>query len=326
MLPKLAECPKYRSNPISSPAASRGSQLDALYRGAIPESDAFTSEEIASIRWARRMTELHAGGDDIIYDEKDLKVQVLGMDGTADACVPLSNLSFDLKTGQVHNYREQQAAYALGFMYRYFTSSWRVILLFSDQRHVEELFFTEESAIQILRDVMSKAVDEMAVATPCDYCNWCKNKFTCEQRLEKVAWWYKQSGDAIDWEKELDDPDKLAQFLDLCSIISRDGGLHDLAKEKAKAILSGGGKLTGFGLRSRKGTEFIEPKDIAQHVDALGIDAILAAYGNMRAEKFRGLWEAKLGSEPVPTSIIQSGPGSSYVSATKKTTKPQPNN
>ena len=337
-LPKLAECVRFEGMAGAGPAAERGNVLDKLYRevlGGVAELDP-NNDDHRGIAWAVGMTRILANkqADDvgpeifttesILWKEDELRVQAMGMQGTADCALPHARTSIDLKTGQERNYMEQQSLYALGFMSRYNVDRWTVVLIYSDLRTMKTLDFTRPWAESIIRNLMARVNDPQSVATPCDYCNWCKNKFTCEPRLEKVAWWYKQSGDAIDWDKELDDPDKLAQFLDLCSIISRDGGLHDLAKEKAKAILSGGGKLTGFGLRSRKGTEFIEPKDIAQHVDALGIDAILAAYGNMRAEKFRGLWEAKLGSEPVPTSIIQSGPGSSYVSATKKTTKPQP--
>ena len=55
-------------------------------------------------------------------------------------------MSADLKTGQLRNYREQMAAYALGFMEATFRTEWTSHLLFCDQRQLITHRFTYDEA------------------------------------------------------------------------------------------------------------------------------------------------------------------------------------
>ena len=68
-------------------------------------------------------------------------------------------MSADLKTGQLRNYREQMAAYALGFMDATFRTEWTAHLLFCDQRQLVTHRFTYEEAKAHYRP-FNRLVDE----------------------------------------------------------------------------------------------------------------------------------------------------------------------
>jgi hypothetical protein len=338
-LPKLAECVRFEGKAGAGPAAERGNTLDKLYRevlGGVAELDP-NNEEHKGISWAVDVTRILANkqADDvgpeifttesILWKEDDLRVQAMGMQGTADCALPHARTSIDLKSGQERNYMEQQALYALGFMARYNVDKWTVILLYSDLRKMVELKFTRYWAESMIRNLMARVNDPLSVATPCDYCNWCAKKYTCAERLETVAFWAGKDPATIDWQAEMNDPVKLAQFINLCSIITSKDGLEDYARGLARDKLNTGENVPGFVLRNRKGREYVEPETVAIHAEQLGIANILAAYGSLSAEKFKGLWETALSGVPFPTDEIKSGPGSQFVaSQPKPKTKPQP--
>jgi hypothetical protein len=247
----------------------------------------------------------------------------MGMQGTADCALPHARTSIDLKTGQERNYMEQQALYALGFMSRYNVDKWTVVLIYSDLRTMKTLEFTRPWAESIICNLMARVNDPVAVATPCDYCNWCAKRYTCAERLETVAFWAGKDPATIDWQSEMDDPVKLAQFINMCSLITSKDGLEDYARGLARDKLNTGEDVPGFVLRNRRGREYVEPETVAIHAEQLGIANILAAYGSLSAEKFKGLWETALSGVPFPTDEIKSGPGSQFVaSQPKPKTKP----
>jgi CRISPR/Cas system-associated exonuclease Cas4 (RecB family) len=336
-LPKLAECVRFEGKAGAGPAAERGNTLDKLYRevlGGVAELDP-NNEEHKGISWAVDVTRILANkqADDfgpeifttesILWKEDDLRVQAMGMQGTADCALPHARASIDLKTGQERNYMEQQALYALGFMSRYNVDKWTVVLLYSDLRKMVELKFTRYWAESMIRNLMARVNDPLSVATPCDYCNWCAKKYTCPERLETVAFWAGKDPATIDWQAEMNDPVKLAQFINLCSLITSKDGLEDYARGLARDKLNTGEDVPGFVLRNRKGREYVEPETVAIHAEQLGIANILAAYGSLSAEKFKGLWETALNGVPFPTDEIKSGPGSQFVaSQPKPKTKP----
>jgi hypothetical protein len=260
--------------------------------------------------------------ESILWNEDDLRVEACGMRGTADCALPHARTSIDLKTGQERNYIEQQALYALGFMARYNVDKWTVVLLYSDLRKMTAIDFTWSWAEIIIRNLMARVNDPVAVATPCEYCNWCAKRYTCAERLETVAFWAGKDP-TIDWHDELNDPVKLAQFISMCSLITSKDGLEDYARGLARDKLNTGEDVPGFVLRNRRGREYVEPETVAIHAEQLGISNILAAYGSLSAEKFKGLWETALGGVPFPTDEIKSGPGSQFVaSQPKPKTKP----
>jgi hypothetical protein len=336
-LPKLAECVRFEGMAGAGPAAERGNTLDKLYRevlGGVAALDP-NNEEHKGVSWAVDVTRILAKkeADDvgpeifttesILWKEDDLRVQAMGMQGTADCALPHARTSIDLKSGQERNYVEQQALYALGFMERYNVKTWTVVLLYSDLRQMREFKFTQYWAENIIRQLMARVNDPQSVATPCEYCNWCAKKYTCAERLETVAFWAGKDPATIDWHAEMNDPVKLAQFINLCSLITSKDGLEDYARGLAREKLNTGEDVPGFVLRNRKGREYVEPETVAIHAEQLGIANILAAYGSLSAEKFKGLWETALSGVPFPTDEIKSGPGSQFVaSQPKPKTKP----
>jgi hypothetical protein len=320
-LPKLAACAKYESSPVAGPAADRGTAMDALYRGVLAGTDTIdhAQDDHRSVAWAVDTTILLAGPRGRIETrEENLRVEACGMPGTADALLLDRDTSIDLKTGEERNYLEQQAAYALGFMEAHWVDEWTVFLLYCDLRKMVKLEFTREEAEQIVRGVLAKVHDPEATATPCDYCGWCARKFTCRERLEGVAWWAGKDPATIDWDTELADPVKLAQFLDLCAVITRDGGLNDMARSRAKDLLINKVDVPGYALRSKKGAEWVLPNDVGHWIQRMGHGAVLEAYGNLGAEKFRALWRDRVTDQPFPEGMVQVGPGSQYVTKTTK--------
>ena len=166
-LPKLAECVRFEGMAGAGPAAERGNTLDKLYRevlGGVAELDP-NNDDHRGIAWAVGMTRILANkqADDvgpeifttesILWKEDELRVQAMGMQGTADCALPHARTSIDLKTGQERNYMEQQALYALGFMSRYKVDRWTVVLIYSDLRTMKTLDFTRPWAESIIRNL-----------------------------------------------------------------------------------------------------------------------------------------------------------------------------
>jgi hypothetical protein len=323
-LPKLDACAKYEGSAVAGPAADRGTELDALYRAVLAGTGTLdlANDDHRSVGWAVDTTRLISHGSPILSAEDDLRIEAAGMTGTADAAIPDEDVSIDLKTGEERDYHQQQAAYALGFMDRFFTDAWTIFLLYCDLRKAVKHTFTRAEAEHTVRSVIAKAKDPLARPTPCEYCDWCAKKFTCRERLEGVAWWAGKDPATIDWDVELADPARLAAFLDLCSIIAKDGGLNEMARSRAKDMLVAGTSVPGYALRNRKGSEFVLPIDVGRWIGRIGFGAILDAYGTLSAEKFRAAWHEKMPAEPFPDNIVQIGPGSQFIAKnkTKKTT------
>lgn len=322
-LPKLAACAKYQGAEFAGDAANRGTEMDTLYRGILAGTGTMdiTNEDHRAVWWAVETTRLLAHGSPILSAEDDLRIEACGMTGTADAAIPDEDASIDLKSGEERDYHSQQAAYALGFMDRYFVDEWTVYLLYCDLRKVVKHQFTRAEAEDIVRHVVARVKDDLARPTPCEYCDWCAKKYRCRERLEGVAWWTGKDPATIDWDVELSDPARLAQFLDMCAVIAKDGGLNDMARSRAKAFLVDGKEVPGYGLRNRKGSEWVLPLEVGRHIQRMGFGPVLDAYGNLSAEKFRALWAERITDRPFPEEIVQVGPGSQYVASTKKKSK-----
>jgi hypothetical protein len=329
-LPKLAECPRYESSGGSSDAANRGTALDAAFRNiltgtAVGWSPDANKEDVASIEWAVNTARLLAGTKPILADEDDLRIECLGMTGTADAACPDAGWSADLKTGQVRNYLEQQAAYALGFMDKYFESEWTVHLLFSDERRVVTHTFTLESAEVIVREVMARVNDEHAQATPCDYCSWCAKRFTCETRLLPLSTLLTGAPDKLDINAIKADSAKLGEILAITKDI---GDLHDELKSAAVETMVKGEQVPGWRLQKGRETKTVPALQLAANLkgknllEAAGSQRVLSELGNLSADKFGKLWTETF-SEPMPESIIQTNHGSPFAVRQKQTKNKQ---
>lgn len=311
-LPKLAACPCFEANPNAGPAAERGSALDTIFRGrvqgALDQPELFyqpTSSDLAAVDWAVNMVRALAGGSTLLVRENECRVQVPGMDkpGTADAILPQKFAHADLKTGLKRNYREQMAAYALGLMEQYFAPEWTAHLLFCDQREVVTLRFTYDEAKQIVSEVIAQFDDPEKQPAPCEYCGWCAKSETCTARVgaAETAMTITQPG--FDFASVLRDNEKLGRFLVACSVLD---DFRSHAEDVAKERLQAGEPVLGWKLNNRRGPEFINHDDVGRFVPQFGFAAVLAAYGNLSAKKFREVWEAK-SDKPFPEELIKHG-------------------
>lgn len=327
LLPKLAACPKFEPQEDAGPAAERGTALDIAFRAEIaglePEVE-ISLDDGDAIQWALDTARILAGDAVLDANEENLRIEAAGMEGTADLLCEARNWSADLKSGQVRNYYHQQAAYALGFMDRYFLDEWTVYLLFCDERHVVRLDFTREEAEAAIRDVKARRLDPLSVPTPCDYCGWCARRWRCQERLETVAWFLRLDPATVNMEEEAKDPKKLAALLDLTHEVCKDDGLHDFLKKKASDHLLSGEGVPGWKLCSGKETRTVCALRIQETVNGksllqkAGTQAVFAAFGNMSATKFEALWVKANGEGSAPPADwIETKRGAAYVAKAK---------
>jgi hypothetical protein len=326
-LPKLAICACFEPNPIAGEAAARGGKLDGIFRrriiGDSSDETSVLKDDLDAIDWATNTLRAIAGTAHIIADEERCRIECLGLTGTADAWIPELGMSADLKTGQFRNYREQMAAYALGFMEATFRMSWTVHLLFCDQRQLVTHQFTYAEAKAIVSEVIARYHDFGKEPVVCEYCSWCSKAETCPARLQLVdkALVPAASDATFNFELVLADNEKLGAFLTACSVLE---DFREGAEEAAKKRLVAGDKIPGWALSSRKGAEFIYHDAVGRYIDRFGFGAVLAAYGNMSGAKFRQLWTEKMPSDaPFPEDLIQRGSGSVSLRRVQAKTAPK---
>lgn len=326
-LPKLALCACYESNPDAGPAAARGTLLDSVFRrrmqGDKSDDSVVAKDDLDAVDWAVNTLRAIAGTAETLTDEERCRVRCLSLIGTADAWVPELGLSADLKTGQIRNYREQMAAYALGFMDETFRPEWTAHLLFCDQRQLVTHRFTYDEATEIVTEIIARFHDFGKEPTVCEYCSWCAKAETCPARVALAAKALVPTEPAFNFDVVLADNDKLGAFLTACSVLD---DFRERAEEAAKKRLVAGDKIPGWSLSSRKGAEFIYHDAVGRYMKQFGFGAVLAAYGNLSAAKFRQLWAEKMPADaPFPEDLIQRGAGSVSLRRAQQKTVSKPN-
>jgi hypothetical protein len=305
-LDKLDLCPCFESNPISGPAAERGTRMDLAFRGLLMgERQAFlalTADEQDSVMWAVNEAMQLSQGKGIITDEALLKVTTphLSHVGTEDSRVEALSLSMDLKSGQPRSYHKQQAAYALGNMARTFTTEWECVLLFCDQKEVVHYSYTYEEADAWVKGIVQSATDPNRQPCANEYCSWCVKKDTCPARtgpiVETLAVVESQPT-AVSLEALKDgllaDPERLGAFLTTNAIFE---DFVDDLKTKAKALMKTTA-VPGWKLQEEAGREHFDRIAIvsAAVTGKSGLDDLVAnCGGKMSGTKFRE-WCAKMG-------------------------------
>lgn len=324
MLPKLAQCAKYESSSNAGPAAARGTAMDTAFRmliqdGTEPQG---SSEDVEAIKWAADESWKLADGSALLAAESDLRVESLGVTGTADLCCPDRMWSADLKTGQIRGYYEQMALYALGFMDRYFCDTWTTYLLFCDQRHVTTHQWTREHAEQVVRDIVSTVKDSLTVATPCDYCDWCSLRWTCQTRLAPLSMLLMGAPDKLDLATIKSCPADLGALMDLTYEIAKDDGLHDELRSAATEHCVAGRAVPGWKLSPGRETSSVKVDQILQTrlLQDAG-PALLQQFNSISGAKFTAVWQQTYGTMP-PEGMIQTNHGSAFVSkASRKKSK-----
>jgi hypothetical protein len=312
-LPKLAECACFEPNADAGPEAARGSALDDLFRarleGVPDQAEIFytpTADDLAAVDWAIGMVRTLAGGSPVVSREDQCRITISGFDnpGTADAIMAERGAHADLKTGQKRNYLEQMAAYSLGLMEQRFASEWTAHLLFCDQREVVSHHFTYEEARRIVAGVVAHYRNPQKQPALCDYCGWCAKADTCPARTNAASTALASTDPTFDFAAVLADDAKLGRFLAVCSVLD---DYREKAVVAAKDRLKAGIAVAGWKLQQRKGAEFVNHDDVGRNIQALGFGAVLAAYGNLSAKKFREIWALKLPDKPIPPGVIQPG-------------------
>jgi len=309
MLPKVAACACYQPSGGSSPAAQRGTNMDAAYRAAISGNiallDQLADAEKQAVQWAIETTLAYCVDTNVIVDEEQLKVKTSGMDhvGTEDARIPKIQMSLDLKTGQIRNYMEQMAAYALGNMETYFVDKWTCILLFCDSQTQIVHEFTHDEAKAIVAAVISAYNDPNKQPTPCEYCGWCLVRNTCPAIVkptsdslavvEKVETSLEQLREQV-----TSNPEQLGHFLKMANIFKKE--LWDYAKDKAKDLMAQGVDVAGWKISTTKGSEYFTAEAIAEAAETTGasINDIIDLFGGEIDGKTFRAWADKRGYTP----------------------------
>lgn len=328
-LDKLWLCPCFEANPVSGPAAHRGTVLDRVFRARVlgqpdPEPDPFyelNDEDLAAIDWAVTTMRTLASGDPILADEKDCRVSIPGLPnpGTADAIVPQGHKHADLKSGQLRSYSAQMAGYAYGLMETHFCDSWTAHLLFLDQRKLVSTTFTYAKAKARVEEIITRFNDPGKTPVANEYCGWCVKRETCPALLAEAQKAIVAANPGFNFATVLSDNTKLGKFLSACSILD---DYREQAEEAAKDRLNAGQEIPGWKLSSRRGPEFVDAITVGHHITKIGFGPVLAAYGNLSAKKFRELWAARMpGDQPFPEEAVKHGKATVSLRAYKPTTQ-----
>lgn len=312
LLDKLLLCSCHAPNPISGPAAHRGTVLDRVFRARLlgqpdPEPDPFcelSDEDFDAVDWAVTTLRAMAGGETILAEEKECAVRVPGLPnpGTADAIVAGRHMHADLKSGMLRSYTYQMAGYAYGLMETHFCDSWTAHLLFLDQRKLVTHSFTYAEAKAMVEDIVARYHAPDKTPTVNEYCSWCIKKDTCPARLAEAEKALAAAHPSFSIESILSDNVRLGEFLSACAILD---GYREQAEATAKERLIAGHQVPGWTVSSRKGNEFVPPKELKALIPRLGLSDLLAAMGNLSGKKLRHLWQQKCPEEPFPETLIR---------------------
>jgi len=273
----------------------------------IEPAEKLDSEEAGAVAWAVETAHALAGGLPLEAREEALRISCLGLTGTADLLCSAAGWSADLKTGQRRNYREQQAAYALGFMEITFTDEWTVYLLFCDLREVETLRFTREQAQKIVRSTLARARGEEPPQAS-EYCGWCVRRWDCSARREVLGILPLGGPETTALAEQ---PSALLRNFVLRAAVVED--FANQARELLKERLLAGEKVPGCALVSKRGARKVPERIIEQYWKSLGTAELLAAYGPLSEAKLRAIWTRQLPDLPFPENEVQEMPGSAYI-------------
>jgi hypothetical protein len=315
-LPKLAECALFEGAGGTSAAAERGTAIDVAIRNCISaEHDiAIVGEDAGAIAYgAEELTRL-AKGSFVETREEYLAMAVPGLSklGTADAVCKAEKWVADIKTGQVRNYREQLAAYALACMEDNFDTSWTAHVVYVDQKLIRSYDFTYEEAQQITKRTIDRATSAEAKPTPCEYCSWCKHYNNCNaivrQAESAISLIPDATGNSIEAIKEriLSTPQTLGAFAKEWKLAEKE--IAEPVLSHLKTRLENGDEVAGWKLTSMSGRKFVEADAIAKASEGISKETLILALGGKMSEKNYLELCANNGVEPDTTAIKAGSP------------------
>jgi CRISPR/Cas system-associated exonuclease Cas4 (RecB family) len=312
-LDKLAECSWFRSTPGGSEATARGTQIDLAFRSHFltnpkaSEPHCLADEDKPAVEWAVEKVRELAGGATVITDKDGCKVDIPHFDrpGEVDALVSEKYMHIDVKSGQKHDYKLQQAAYASGLMDCFFTNHWTAFILYCDLREIECLTFNYNQVDQTIERAKEEynAPKEPVVN---EFCGWCANFEQCPTQRQLASSALALVGDEDKFERVKADPQRLGWFLDGCKAVKE---FKERATEHAKLeMLKGNVGAEGWKLTNRRGSEYVSVVEALKHLPA---EAILGTLNTIT----KGQYEmacALRNVVPNPKIMQQSG-GSYYL-------------
>lgn len=320
-LPKLAECPCYEGAPgEAGAAAARGTRLDAWMRECLAGGQVSAEgkgEDAAAVVWAVGAVRELAAGAKILSEDAECKVRTPGMEhvGTADAIIPERRILVDLKSGQMRNYREQVAAYALGLMEEHFANTWTCVLLFCDSQRMVVHEFTYGEAAELVEGILRAAAHPERKPVLCDYCGWCARADTCEARVKAVEATRETmelvaplTEDQKEWvlASLLEDREATGRFLAQAKVFD---AFREKLEARVKGLLEADPEaVPGWKLRAGGTSEVVFADDLARLVESgtVSLGGVLEAMGNMSGRKFRDLWTREMATSEMP-AVIRSG-------------------
>ncbi len=290
-LPKVKLCGHFMSDPVSGPAAARGTRLDTAFRAMIaglePEVE-LSLEEGAALDWAVDSARILSGGHALISDEESLRLDIPIIDhpGTCDLACVEGGWHGDLKSGQVYDYESQMASYSLGWMERTNRDEWIAYAIYLDQRYIHPYRFTWESAEAAVRDSLALRLTD-APPQPNQYCGWCAARWNCEARREQLGTHLPIGKDSPIWADI--DTATLARFIGFSLVVEE---WAEAARDVLKArCLEGGEPLPeGVSVTNKKGSEKL-PGEAFLALPAKHITPLL---GDVGAEKARAAFAEAL--------------------------------
>ena len=336
-LPKLAACRCFEGAPGTSEAAERGTRIDKAIRvmwarmvcteyGEEELPELKDTEEKDAVMWAIEQLESVSHDGDLFIETDEAKLravsQVHGVkDGTMDALCVEGAFLVDFKSGQVRNYKEQMAAYALSCMEEYFADSWTAYLLFVDQRSIVGHSFTADEARRIVEEVVAKP----KVPTNCDYCKWCAKFATCPAVTGAVAEVQespalpactaaaKSKGELPDlMQGMLTDHAKAHEFLSKLAIVN---DWADELKKRLKTALTPakGAPAVDDPYFTRvvvAGQRKVMPLAMGRYMDRLGWQRILSICPLLPVKDVEEKWKEVYGNEKMPDDLFTTVGGS----------------
>lgn len=318
-LPKLAECALFEGASGTSAAAERGTAVDLAIRNLIsgdelePMADV-VGFDFSPIDFGVKQLKRLARHSFIETREEYLAMAVPGLSklGTADAVCKAEKWVADIKTGQVRNYREQLAAYALACMEDNFEMSWTAHVIYVDQAMIRSYEFTYEEAKQGTQRVIDRATSADAKPTPCEYCSWCKHYNNCHaivrQAESAIALIPDINGNSIEAIKDriLATPESLGAFAKEWKLAEKE--IAEPLLGHLKTRLENGDEVAGWKLTSVSGRKFVETEAIAKASQNITKETLILAMGGKLSEKSYLELCANNGVEPDTTAIKAGAP------------------
>ena len=295
-LPKLAECALFTGAPGASAAAERGTLLDKALRELLVDDsttyDSLEAEDKKAVEWGVEELRVLSGGYHVETREEHLGMEVPGLSkpGTADAVCVRAKWVADIKTGQVRNYRQQLAAYALACMQEHFANSWTAHVIYIDQRLRRTYDFCREQAEATVSNLIAEASSRLAEPTPNEYCGWCANFNSCKAlvRQSSEALALVNGGRTLDEIRAEIAADPLALSVFATNWKAAEKHIADPLIELLKSRLGEGEEIPGWKVTTSAGRQFVEAEAIAKAAANVSKETlILALGGKMSAEKFR---------------------------------------